>query len=122
MSAASRYKRFLKLCEAWPADPTKQGRDISPVIRQRVLNAFYAGDGTHLDDPKKCDSDYEIMHRLVTNYHRARYESDIVRNIAALGITYDECHTFMSSEVIDELIEDNKGKLWSNVKRLFKRQ
>uniref|UniRef100_A0AC11D737 Ubiquinol-cytochrome c reductase complex assembly factor 2 n=1 Tax=Ovis aries TaxID=9940 RepID=A0AC11D737_SHEEP len=44
--AASRYRRFLKLCEEWPVDETKRGRDLGAYLRQRVAQAFREGENT----------------------------------------------------------------------------
>ncbi|XP_077151611.1 ubiquinol-cytochrome c reductase complex assembly factor 2 isoform X1 [Ranitomeya variabilis] len=44
--AASRYRRFLKLCEEWPVDESRRGRDLGAVLRQRVAQAFKEGENT----------------------------------------------------------------------------
>ncbi|TFK03802.1 RNA-binding protein 40 [Platysternon megacephalum] len=44
--AATRYWRFLKLCEDWPVEETKQGRDLGAFLRQRVAQAFREGEST----------------------------------------------------------------------------
>lgn len=46
--AASRYRRFLKLCEEWPVDETKRGRDLGTYLRQRVAQAFREGENTQV--------------------------------------------------------------------------
>ncbi|XP_054578394.1 ubiquinol-cytochrome-c reductase complex assembly factor 2 isoform X1 [Eptesicus fuscus] len=46
--AAGRYRRFLKLCEEWPVDETKRGRDLGAYLRQRVAQAFREGENTQL--------------------------------------------------------------------------
>lgn len=46
--AASRYRRFLKLCEEWPVDETKRGRDLGAYLRQRVAQAFREGENTQV--------------------------------------------------------------------------
>uniref|UniRef100_A0A8B9PAM0 Mitochondrial nucleoid factor 1 n=1 Tax=Apteryx owenii TaxID=8824 RepID=A0A8B9PAM0_APTOW len=38
--AATRYRRFLKLCEEWPVEETKRQRDLGVFLRQRVAQAF----------------------------------------------------------------------------------
>ena len=45
---ASRYRRFLKLCEEWPVDETKRGRDLGAYLRQRVAQAFREGENTQV--------------------------------------------------------------------------
>lgn len=46
--AASRYRRFLRLCEEWPLDETKRGRDLGAYLRQRVAQAFREGENTQV--------------------------------------------------------------------------
>lgn len=48
--AAGRYRRFLKLCEEWPVDETKRGRDLGAYLRQRVAQAFREGENTQVTD------------------------------------------------------------------------
>ncbi|KAH1171790.1 hypothetical protein KIL84_007408 [Mauremys mutica] len=44
--AATRYRRSLKLCEEWPVEATKRGRDLGAFLRQRVAQAFREGEST----------------------------------------------------------------------------
>lgn len=46
--AAARYRRFLKLCEEWPVDETRKGRDLGAFLRQRVAQVFREGDNTQV--------------------------------------------------------------------------
>lgn len=51
--AALRYRRFLKLCEEWPVDETKRGRDLGAYLRQRVAQAFREGENTQVTGGKE---------------------------------------------------------------------
>lgn len=46
--AATRYRRFLKLCEEWPKDESKRGRDLGTFLRQKVASAFREGENTQV--------------------------------------------------------------------------
>lgn len=46
--SATRYRRFLKLCEEWPRDDYKKGRDLGTFLRQRVALAFREGENTQV--------------------------------------------------------------------------
>uniref|UniRef100_A0A4W5P3T5 Mitochondrial nucleoid factor 1 n=1 Tax=Hucho hucho TaxID=62062 RepID=A0A4W5P3T5_9TELE len=70
--SAARYRRFLKLCEEWPRDESKKGRDLGTFLRQRVTHAFREGENTQLSDPEKCDQIYESLARINTNVYRER--------------------------------------------------
>ena len=47
--SATRYRRFLKLCEEWPMDEFKKGRDLGTFLRQRVALAFREGENTQVE-------------------------------------------------------------------------
>ncbi len=46
--SATRYRRFLKLCEEWPRDEYKKGRDLGTFLRQKVATAFREGENTQV--------------------------------------------------------------------------
>ncbi|CAB1315262.1 unnamed protein product [Coregonus sp. 'balchen'] len=51
--SATRYRRFLKLCEEWPRDESKKSRDLGTFLRQRVAHAFREGNMQQMDEEKK---------------------------------------------------------------------
>lgn len=55
--SATRYRRFLKLCEEWPRDESKKGRDLGTFLRQRVAHAFREGENTQV-----CGSSIYRLH------------------------------------------------------------
>ena len=117
--SASRYRNFFKLCEAWPIDPTKTGRDLSAVIRQRVADAFKMGENSQIANVAKCDKDYESLHRLTTDFYKTKYEDRTAkRTVGATGLSYEECHAVMSSESLDEL-QHEQMSLFERLKQTF---
>ncbi|CAG06924.1 unnamed protein product [Tetraodon nigroviridis] len=70
--SATRYRRFLKLCEEWPRDDYKKGRDLGTFLRQRVASAFREGENTQISDPEKCDQMYESLARINSSVYRQR--------------------------------------------------
>lgn len=46
--SATRYRRFLKLCEEWPRNEYKKNRDLGTFLRQRVALAFREGENTQV--------------------------------------------------------------------------
>uniref|UniRef100_A0A3Q3XS74 Mitochondrial nucleoid factor 1 n=1 Tax=Mola mola TaxID=94237 RepID=A0A3Q3XS74_MOLML len=69
--AATRYRRFLKLCEEWPRDEYKKGRDLGTFLRQRVASAFREGENTQF--PR-------------------------VRDTSFTGVTVEECKLLLSEK------------------------
>ncbi|XP_068122243.1 ubiquinol-cytochrome c reductase complex assembly factor 2 [Hyperolius riggenbachi] len=70
--AAARYRRFLKLCEEWPVDESRRGRDLGAYLRQRVAQVFREGENTQIQDPEVCDQMYESLNRINSNYYREK--------------------------------------------------
>ncbi|KAG2463570.1 UQCC2 factor, partial [Polypterus senegalus] len=70
--AATRYRRFLRLCEEWPRDASKQDRDLGTFMRQRIAVAFREGENTQIADPEKCDQMYESLARINSNFYKSK--------------------------------------------------
>uniref|UniRef100_A0A8C6SGG1 Mitochondrial nucleoid factor 1 n=1 Tax=Neogobius melanostomus TaxID=47308 RepID=A0A8C6SGG1_9GOBI len=92
--SATRYRRFLKLCEEWPRDESKKARDLGTFLRQRVAAAFREGESTQLSDPEKCDQMYESLARLNSNVYRQKFPR--VRDTSFTGVTVEECRVLLS--------------------------
>lgn len=102
--SAMRYRKFFRLCEEWPLDNTKHGRDLAVVIRQKIAEAFKMGETSRLPDEAKCDRAYESLQKLNTDFYRTKYSSQTVtRNAGATGVSYKDCKVIMSTDVMKEL-------------------
>ncbi|XP_074167359.1 ubiquinol-cytochrome c reductase complex assembly factor 2 [Sminthopsis crassicaudata] len=110
--AASRYRRFLKLCEEWPLDETKRGRDLGAYLRQRVAQAFREGENTQITEPEACDEMYESLARLHSNYYKHKYPRP--RDTGFSGLTVEECRIVLATDTLEEFKEMNKG-LWKKL-------
>ncbi|XP_012317081.1 ubiquinol-cytochrome c reductase complex assembly factor 2 isoform X2 [Aotus nancymaae] len=93
--AASRYRRFLKLCEEWPVDETKRGRDLGAYLRQRVAQAFREGENTQIAEPEACDQMYESLARLHSNYYKHKYPRP--RETSFSGLSLEEYKLILST-------------------------
>ncbi|XP_013829300.2 PREDICTED: ubiquinol-cytochrome-c reductase complex assembly factor 2 isoform X1 [Capra hircus] len=124
--AASRYRRFLKLCEEWPVDETKRGRDLGAYLRQRVAQAFREGENTQIVEPEACDQMYESLARLHSNYYKHKYPRP--RDTSFSGLSLEEYKLILStgmggaaaavSDTLDEFKEMNKGT-WKKLQEKF---
>ncbi|XP_075766702.1 ubiquinol-cytochrome c reductase complex assembly factor 2 isoform X3 [Pelodiscus sinensis] len=94
--AATRYRRFLKLCEEWPVEETKRGRDLGAVVRQRVAQAFREGESTQIADPATCDQMYESLVRIHTNFYKNKYPR--LKDTSFTGVTVEECKLVLASD------------------------
>ncbi|XP_054578395.1 ubiquinol-cytochrome-c reductase complex assembly factor 2 isoform X2 [Eptesicus fuscus] len=138
--AAGRYRRFLKLCEEWPVDETKRGRDLGAYLRQRVAQAFREGENTQIRyllsthhvpgtvlgagetamnqvaEPEACDEMYESLARLHSNYYKHKYPRP--RDTSFSGLTLEEYKLVLSTDALGELKDMNKG-LWKKLQEKF---
>ncbi|XP_047437789.1 ubiquinol-cytochrome-c reductase complex assembly factor 2 [Mugil cephalus] len=106
--SATRYRRFLKLCEEWPLDEARKGRDLGTVLRQRVALAFREGEITQISDPEKCDQMYESLARINGNVYRQRFPR--VRDTSFTGVTVEECKLLLSGS--KQPTDKEKKDLW----------
>uniref|UniRef100_A0AAZ3QI93 Mitochondrial nucleoid factor 1 n=1 Tax=Oncorhynchus tshawytscha TaxID=74940 RepID=A0AAZ3QI93_ONCTS len=96
--SVARYRQFLKLCEEWPRDESKKGRDLGTFLRQRVTHAFREGENTQLSDPEKCDQIYESLARINTNVYRERFPR--TRDTSFTGVTVEECRMLLATGAV----------------------
>ncbi|MGH0176710.1 UNVERIFIED_CONTAM: hypothetical protein FKN15_072808 [Acipenser sinensis] len=93
--SATRYRRFLRLCEEWPIDETKRGRDLATFLRQKVALAFREGESTQITDPEKCDQMYESLARIHANVYKEKFPR--VRDTSFTGVTVEECRVVLAT-------------------------
>ncbi|KAM4613641.1 ubiquinol-cytochrome-c reductase complex assembly factor 2 [Polymixia lowei] len=116
--SATRYRRFLKLCEEWPRDESKKGRDLGTFLRQRVAHAFREGENTQISDPERCDQMYDSLARINSNVYRERFPR--VRDTSFTGVTVEECKLLLSGSMqqMQQMDEEKKG-LWKTLMERF---
>uniref|UniRef100_A0A8C4UVS6 Mitochondrial nucleoid factor 1 n=1 Tax=Falco tinnunculus TaxID=100819 RepID=A0A8C4UVS6_FALTI len=89
--AASRYRRFLKLCEEWPVEETKRQRDLGAFLRQRVAQAFREGESTQY--PRLKDTSFT-------------------------GVTVEDCKMILATDILKQM-EDMKKGTWRRLREKF---
>eukprot|EP00073_Rattus_norvegicus_P055858 XP_341497.4 PREDICTED: ubiquinol-cytochrome-c reductase complex assembly factor 2-like isoform X2 [Rattus norvegicus] len=120
--AALRYRRFLKLCEEWPVDETKRGRDLGAYLRQWVAQAFWEGENTQIAEPEACDQMYESLARLHSNYYKYKYPRP--RDTSFSGLSVEEyklilsASLILSTDTLEEFQEMNKS-VWRKLQEKF---
>ncbi|KAM7422677.1 hypothetical protein PAMA_010632 [Pampus argenteus] len=113
--SATRYRRFLKLCEEWPRYESKKGQDLGTFLRQRVAAAFREGENTQISDPEKCDQMYESLARINSNFYRQRFPR--LRDTSFTGITVEECKVFLTDNT--QCMDEEKKGLWKTLMKRF---
>ncbi|XP_053313818.1 ubiquinol-cytochrome-c reductase complex assembly factor 2 [Spea bombifrons] len=114
--AALRYRRFLKLCEEWPVDETKRGRDLGAIIRQRVAQAFREGENTQVTNPEACDQMYESLSRINSNYYREKYPR--IQDTSFTEVTAEEYQMVLATDSLKQMEEMKKG-MWTRLREKF---
>uniref|UniRef100_A0A8B9TQL6 Mitochondrial nucleoid factor 1 n=3 Tax=Anatidae TaxID=8830 RepID=A0A8B9TQL6_ANAPL len=89
--AATRYRRFLKLCEEWPVEETKRQRDLGIFLRQRVAQAFREGENTQ--------------------YPR-------LKETSFTGVTVQDCKMILATDILKQM-EDMKKGTWKKLRERF---
>jgi len=113
MSAARLYRRYLRLCEVWGVDSTKQGRDLGEHIRSQVASAFSQGDLSKIPDLDSCERKLESLERIASNkYFR---ESDASLPTAS-GATRDECRDIVSNQGLKAASDFYESSYWTRLK------
>ncbi|XP_055510541.1 ubiquinol-cytochrome-c reductase complex assembly factor 2 isoform X2 [Leucoraja erinacea] len=114
--AVTRYRRFLRLCEEWPLDQSKAGRDLGAFLRQRVALAFREGESTQIADPEKCDQVYDSLARINSAYYKNKYPR--LRNTCFTGVTVEECRMVLATDNMKQMEEMKKG-MWKKLREKF---
>ncbi|NWI91214.1 UQCC2 factor, partial [Pitta sordida] len=112
--AASRYRRFLRLCEEWPVEETKRHRDLGTALRQRVAQAFREGE--NIADPEACDQMYESLLRIHTNYYKNKYPR--LKDTTFTGVTVEDCRMILATDILKQM-EDMKKGTWRTLREKF---
>ncbi|NXY56984.1 UQCC2 factor, partial [Callaeas wilsoni] len=140
--AASRYRRFLRLCEEWPVEEAKRQRDLGAFLRQRVAQAFRegentqagggeggreggtpaapawegAGSGPAISDPEACDQMYESLVRIHTNFYKNKYPR--LKDTTFTGVTVEDCRMILATDILKQMESMKKGT-WKRLREKF---
>ncbi|NWV55103.1 UQCC2 factor, partial [Daphoenositta chrysoptera] len=114
--AASRYRRFLRLCEEWPVEEARLQRDLGSFLRQRVAQAFREGENTPIPDPEACDQMYESLVRIHTNFYKNKYPR--LKDTTFTGVTVEDCRTILATDILKQM-EDMKKGTWKRLREKF---
>ncbi|NWJ09577.1 UQCC2 factor, partial [Crypturellus undulatus] len=111
--AATRYRRFLKLCEEWPVEETKRHRDLGAFLRQRLCDTPVS---FQIADPAACDQMYESLVRIHTNYYKNKYPR--LKDTTFTGVTVEDCKMILATDILKQMEEMKKGT-WKKLRERF---
>ncbi|XP_005995524.1 ubiquinol-cytochrome-c reductase complex assembly factor 2 [Latimeria chalumnae] len=114
--SATRYRRFLRLCEEWPIDETKRGRDLGLFLREKVAQAFREGERTQIADTETCDQMYESLARINYSFYREKFPR--FQETSFTGVTVEECRVVLATDSMKQMEEMKKG-IWKKLRERF---
>eukprot|EP00058_Branchiostoma_floridae_P021055 XP_002606545.1 hypothetical protein BRAFLDRAFT_247423 [Branchiostoma floridae] len=112
----ARYKQFLRICQHWPLDTTKEGRDIAVAIRQAVAKAFKEGENTQVN-PAECDRVYTSLDRLNNGHWNNKYPR--VKPTTFTGLTLEDYKLVLASGNSLTDMQESKKSSWQRMKEKF---
>lgn len=80
-------------------------RDLGEHLRVFINRAYK--ENKFEEHPKYWDRQYLCIKRLLDNEHKNKYKRSL--SSTATGLTKEECHTILSTEVLEELEKEEKS-------------
>lgn len=85
-------------------------RDLGEHLRIFINQAYK--ENKFEEHPKYWDRQYLSIKRLVDNVHKNKYKRSL--SSSATGLSREECHTVLSTEVLQELEKEEKS-VWKKI-------
>lgn len=106
MSSKELFKRFVNLCQKWPKDDTKVGRDYGEYFRSQLVRYFPHGEQSELKNTKEVEKAISSLERLANNQY---YNENPLKRSSASGLEAWACKRAISNEGIKLMEEDEKS-------------
>ena len=108
------YRRFVNLCEKWPKDNTKVGRDYAEYFRRQIGVNFPHGELGQVQDPKAVEESISALERIANNLY---YNENPLKRSSASGLEAWACRLAISNDGIREIQEQDEVSLINKLKR-----
>jgi len=96
-------------------------RDLGQHIRDQIKIAFSKGDASNPPDLERCNRYYSSLTKISSNYYGQLYRRSLLST--ASGLSKEYCNVALSPEMIDYLMEEDKGifhKYYGKLKKIIK--
>lgn len=103
----------MGLCQKWPKDETKAGRDYGDFIRNQLIEHFPQGDLGQVKNTKQVESMISSLERLANNQY---YNENPLKRSSASGLESYCCRDAVSNEGIMMIHEENENTLYNRLK------
>ncbi|PFX16765.1 ubiquinol-cytochrome-c reductase complex assembly factor 2-like [Stylophora pistillata] len=100
------YKRFLQVCEQWPVDQNRLGRDLGEHLKgnlvPRIKNSQI--------DPKEAEKMLDSLLKISSNYYRNKYPRQ--KETAFTTNSVQDCQEAASYYLSSDFQKKSKQQSW----------
>lgn len=114
MTSKELYKRFANLCQKWPTDDTKLGRDYAQYFRQQFANYFPQGEHSQIKNSQMIESQLNALERIAKD---AYFNENLLKKSSASGLEAWACKTAVSNEFLKIVKERDDNVLVNKLRR-----
>lgn len=114
MTSKELYKRFASLCQKWPKDETKAGRDYGEFYRKQLAEYFPQRELSQVTKVEEVDSYLNSLERLASNQY---FNENPLKRSSATGLEGWACREAVSNEGMRAVQEDNEAQLIRRLKK-----
>lgn len=111
------YRRFTLLCQKWPKDNLKSGRDYGEFFRKEIGVKFPQGELSKVEDIELVESQILSLERIASNTY---YNENPVKKSSASGMEAWVCREAVSNEGIRSIHEQEEASLITKLKANLK--
>lgn len=114
MSSRELYKRFISLCQKWPKDEQKVGRDYAEHFREQLSAHFPHGESSTVKDPKIVEEYLTSLEKIANNIY---YNEKPLKRSSASGMELWVCRNAVSNEGLRLIQEQEESTLIGRLKQ-----
>ncbi|KAL9961586.1 hypothetical protein ACROYT_G030553 [Oculina patagonica] len=100
------YKRFLQVCEQWPVDQNRLGRDLGEHLKGNLVPRIK----NDQIDPKEAEKMLDSLIKISTNYYRNKYPR--IKETAFTGDNLQTCKAAASFYLSSDMQKKSKEQTW----------
>lgn len=113
MSSKELFQRFARLCQKWPKDESKLGRDLGEAFRQELNEHFTHGDLGQVKNPERVRAILEPLERLVDNQY---FDENPLKRSSASGLDLGVLGDVISNEGLKVMQDQDEGSIINRLK------
>jgi len=113
MSTKELYSRFSRLCQRWPKDETKAGRDFGEVFREKLNKHFPHGDLGKVSDPSEVVKVIEPLERIAENKY---FNENPLKRSSSTGLETGTLRYAISNEGLKLIHDQDEATLFKRLK------